>query len=113
MENYKRDIPNYEQFCFYCLSVKRGKTRSKKDCAKEITPEGVQAVKIQYDDWKKRMNLPQDVMKALSVLDEAFKDSDTPNLRWHRESKCRASFMKKDYAESFPLQPTAIPDVGK
>ena len=107
-DNNKRDIPVYEQFCFYCLAVKRGKNRAKSDCAKEIPPEGVQAVKNQYDDWKKRMELPQEVMKALSVLDEAFKDSDTPSLRWHRETKCRTTFMSKIYVESFPLQPTAV-----
>ena len=85
---------NYEELCFVCQSHKKdpGSGHRKNINVKPVP--NVQLVKAQYELWKNKSDCPVNITAAISVLDEAFAESDVPALKWHNAS-CRVNFMSK------------------
>ena len=97
---HKRAAPcDWENLCFICQSKKRCKTtRSKTDTA--VLVSDIDGIKDMYRQWKERQHFPEAIRTAISVLEEAFKSSDTPNLIWHR-NPCRITFMSRSILDRY------------
>ena len=89
-------------YCFVCQTHKRDpKTRNKSDSAVNVQAENIEAVRNRYNEWRNKSVCPADITAALAVLEEAFSATDTPHLKWHRNS-CRANFMSQNHIDRFP-----------
>ena len=96
----KREFDN-ESTCFVCQSDKKDPETNYRP-NKPVTEINLKAsyIRLQCELWRKKIDRPEKMTTALSVLERLFNDNGNPKLVWHRKD-CRPNFMSKAKLEHY------------